>query len=312
MSTTTISGPHTHGNLAVYFVHAPDSLDTSGYMTLEEALDRKQVVVHETGHVGELLVENLLADKDLLIIAGEIVRGGRQDRVLGVDFIVPAAGKLPIPSFCVESGRWHRRAAESAADFSSAKHYLASKGLKMAARVRRSQGAVWEGVTKAQDQLADTLQESVSSTASPSSYELTLGHEKVLAHQAEYVKALTGALADKPDVVGFVFAVNGRLNSGEVYASAALFRRYWDKHLKAAAVEALAEARRGAAAPAPPAVDDVQALFERADKGPAETRQVSGRVTLQTRRAARDVVFETHDTARAGTALHRNYLVDVE
>lgn len=236
-------------------------------MTLEEALEGKQVVVHETGNVGQLLVENLLPDKDLLIIAGEIVHGGRQDRVLGVDFIVPALGKLLIPSFCVESGRWHRRAGESVADFSSAKHYLASKDLKMAAKMRRSQGDVWQRVAESQANLAESLQESVHCAASPSSYELTLEHEKVHARQTEYVKALTGALADKPDVVGFVFAVNGRLNSGEVYASAALFRRYWDKHLKAAAVEALAEAGPGASAPPPPTAEDVQALFERADKG---------------------------------------------
>ena len=63
--------------------------------------------------MSELLIENLLADKDVFIQAGEILRGGRQDRTLGVDFVVPAMSKLPVPSFCVESGRWHRRGAES-------------------------------------------------------------------------------------------------------------------------------------------------------------------------------------------------------
>ncbi len=48
------------------------------------------------------------------IQAGDVVKGGRQDRTIGVGFVLPAkSGRVPIPSFCVEIGRWHRRAAES-------------------------------------------------------------------------------------------------------------------------------------------------------------------------------------------------------
>ena len=48
----TVSGPHTHENLAVFLVHGPDTADTSHYVTLEEALDQQKVVVHETGKIG--------------------------------------------------------------------------------------------------------------------------------------------------------------------------------------------------------------------------------------------------------------------
>ena len=71
------------------------------------------------------------------------MKGGRQDRTLGVDFVLPAkSGRVPVPSFCVESGRWHRRAREEAGSFSRSKSYLASKKLRMTAKMSKSQAAI--------------------------------------------------------------------------------------------------------------------------------------------------------------------------
>ena len=98
-------------------------------------LEQKCVTVRETGDFGQLEVENLSEHFDLYIQAGDVVKGGRQARTLGVDFVLPAkSGRVPIPSFCVESGHWHRRAAEDAGSFSSSKTYLSSKALRMARR----------------------------------------------------------------------------------------------------------------------------------------------------------------------------------
>jgi hypothetical protein len=143
----TVSGPYQHENLAVFLLHNAATVDTSRYVTLQEALAQQKVVVHETGQVGELLIENLFDDKDLFIQSGEIVRGGRQDRTFGVDFVVPAkSGRIPIPTFCVEMGRWHKRGAESVACFSSSTNYIASKDLKKATKLDANQHAVWDGV----------------------------------------------------------------------------------------------------------------------------------------------------------------------
>ena len=59
---------------------------------------------------------------------------------------------------------------------------------------------------------------------SASSLELTLDHETLKKRLADCTAALTKAVDEKPDCVGFVFAINGRLNSGETYASHGLFR----------------------------------------------------------------------------------------
>src|SRR5215469_11901395 len=105
-----ISGPYTHQNLTIFFFRDPDHLDGGHYVPLRDAMEKKHVVVYETGNVGQLEAENLSDIFDIFIQAGDVLKGGRQDRTIAIDFILPAkSGRVPIPAFCVESGRWHRR-----------------------------------------------------------------------------------------------------------------------------------------------------------------------------------------------------------
>ena len=77
-----LSGPYTHANLTVFLLHAPDTLPDKTYLTLQEALEQKLVVVHETGNVSALAIENLSPTDEVYLQAGDIVKGGQQDRVL--------------------------------------------------------------------------------------------------------------------------------------------------------------------------------------------------------------------------------------
>lgn len=82
-----ISGPHVHENLAVYFVHGPSAAGPVP-LTLQEALAKGSVRVIETGEVNELKVENT-GEEDIFIQSGDIVKGGKQDRVLTMSFVLP-------------------------------------------------------------------------------------------------------------------------------------------------------------------------------------------------------------------------------
>lgn len=53
-----ISSPVVHENLAIYFVHGQGAGGPVP-LTLQEALSRNLVRVHETGQVSELAIENL-------------------------------------------------------------------------------------------------------------------------------------------------------------------------------------------------------------------------------------------------------------
>ena len=103
-------------------------------MTLEEALAKGRVKVRETGNVNELTVENV-GDSEVFVQAGDIVKGGRQDRVLSVDLLLPPrSGVVPIAAFCVEAGRWTARGQEDGRQFSTAAAAMPSHEAKLAMR----------------------------------------------------------------------------------------------------------------------------------------------------------------------------------
>ncbi|HXE86768.1 MAG TPA: DUF6569 family protein, partial [Hyphomicrobiaceae bacterium] len=85
------------------------------------------VQVAETGQVNELKIENTGAE-EVFIQAGDMVKGGRQDRVLTVSLLLPPrSGMIPIASFCVEPGRWSARGGEDPTRFASATEAMPSR-----------------------------------------------------------------------------------------------------------------------------------------------------------------------------------------
>src|SRR5262249_57259376 len=121
-----VSGPPVHENLAIYFTHGA-SVAGPVPLALPEALAKGRVQVLETGQVNELKIENT-GDEEVFIQAGDMVKGGRQDRVLTVSLLLPPrSGVVPIASFCVEPGRWSPRAGEDPTRFASASEAMPSR-----------------------------------------------------------------------------------------------------------------------------------------------------------------------------------------
>jgi hypothetical protein len=300
-----LSGPYTHKNLTIFLIHGKSIVLSKNFLTLQEALEQKKVIVYETKTVSELAIENV-SNEDVYVQAGDIVKGGQQDRMLSTDFIVPPkSGKMPIGAFCVESGRWSRRAGERVETFSSSAEVASTKELKLAAKGAKSQGAVWENVKVAQDKLSENVGVRVNSGVSESSLQLAVENDKVRETADGYIKALSGIAAGKNDVLGYVFAINGKVNSADVYGSSALFKKLWLKLLKANAVEAIAGLQKDEFKPASPQA--VSAFLVDAEKGRASEKEVTRRVKLVTREDDKNVFFETID-ASEGAWVHRNYI----
>ena len=305
-SNYRLSGPYTYKNLTVFLVHGKDRT-TKTFLTLQEALAQKKVRVYETKDVNELAIRNL-SNQDIYVQAGDIVRGGDQDRMISVDFIVPPrSGRMPIAAFCVEEGRWNKRGTETSSSFSSSDNSIAMKELKIAAKSENSQAAVWQNVTLAQEKLGRNLNVVVNSAASETSYELSLENSKVKATAATYINALGKIVRNKPDVIGYVFAINGEINSADVYASRGLFTKLWPKLLKASAVEAIAELQQNAEVK-PVADETVHEFLVESEKPAAATKQVTNRVTMVTREDAKNIFFETQDRRDNDNWVHRNYI----
>ncbi|HEY0728855.1 MAG TPA: DUF6569 family protein, partial [Pyrinomonadaceae bacterium] len=219
----------------------------------------------------------------------------------------PRSGRMPIAAFCVESGRWGKRGEEQAAYFSSSDNAAATKELKLAAKVAGSQDAVWQNVTVAQDKLSENVAEVVNVSSSPTSLALSVETVKVKETTAAYINALSGVLRNKPDVIGFAFAINGKVNSADVYASHALFAKLWPKLLKATATEALAELDQKPAAE-PVASETIQEFLADSEQPKPKAKEVTQRVRVVTREDDQNIFFETQDRREKDAWVHRNYI----
>lgn len=248
-----ISGPFTSENMSVYLIHGKNTIkNNANILTLEEALAKKAVKVHETSDVNNLSVENL-SNSVVFLQSGDIVRGGKQDRAIQYDMLLqPKSGKVSLQAFCVEQGRWQGRGGESADGFSQSKNVLPSKELRLAAKHEGQQQSVWNGVAKAQSKLAATLKASTKDAQSESSLELSMEKNNVKAAADKHVTKLSGVCDNKDDVIGYAVAINGKIENADVYGSNALFKKLWPKLLKASSIEAVSE-KKGLVPP-PPAV----------------------------------------------------------
>ncbi|MBS1811228.1 MAG: hypothetical protein JST84_23900 [Acidobacteria bacterium] len=147
----------------------------------------------------------------------------------------------------------------------------------------------------------------VTSSASRTSLQLTLENKVVKETADDYIKALSSAITGKTDVIGYAFAINGQINSADVYSSHALFVKLWPKLLKSSAVEAIAEFDKAGKTEAV-TENSVKTFLAEAEAGKAEEKQVTTRVAMEKRESDKHLFFETRDRKNGEQWLHRNYL----
>ncbi|MCI0680787.1 MAG: hypothetical protein L0Y71_01675 [Gemmataceae bacterium] len=302
------SGPFTHGNLSVFFIHGPDALPEANgpkFITLQEAVAQNLATVHDTGM--SLTVDNR-SNSPLFIQGGDIVKGGNQDRVLPYDYLIPAgANRVPVAAFCVESGRSYPRGNEPSRSFQVATEQLPTRSLKLAALLRRSQTDVWNGVSQTQANLSRNIGGAVQSPQSQTSLQLTLEHPRVQQAAQAYINELSPLAQRQDGTIGLVVAINGKVQSADVYASSDLFHRVWPKLLQASAVAAVSERQAGAKSAAP-TTEAVQSFLAAPEEGQAYRQTLTARVNLIRQETPQTVLFETCDTGQGNLIVHRCYL----
>lgn len=240
----TFSGPFTHENLTLFMLHGEDKMKGKNFLTLPEAMAQKKVVIYETKQVNDLQVENVSPTEEVLLLAGDIISGGQQDRVITLDQILPPkSGKQPLLVHCVEqtAARWMSAYTKENKTFYASDGVLNSKALKLANSVTMSQHIVWKNVEVTQRQLSTKLKAVVNDAKSESSLNLTLQTKEVKQAADKYITKLQDVAKGKNDVVGYAFAINGKIYGVDVYGSNALFLKVWPRLLQANATEAVME-----------------------------------------------------------------------
>ncbi len=192
--------------------------------------------------------------------------------------------------------------------FKSAPCVAATRELKLSIREAASQTAVWTSVDAAQIKLSRSVGSDVRSATSPTSLPLTMENEAVRRRLDGYVHAFHNLLAVQPDAAGFVMAINGRINSADVYASPELFRKLWPKLLEAAALEALSEASSVGVTCSTPTAREVAEWLRQARRGRKTKHIVTPRVTLVVRESAGQISFETMDAEHPDVCVHQSIL----
>jgi hypothetical protein len=302
----TFSGPFKHDNLTIFLIHGKDKLQGKNYLLLPEAMEQKKVIIFETKQVNDLQIENVSPGDEVLLLAGDIISGGQQDRVITMDQILPPkSGKLTLKVNCVEktAARWMSAWKEKDKTFHACTAVLNSKALRLGNNVHMSQAAVWKDVTVCQKQLSERLKVVAKAAESDSSLNLTLQVKEVKQAADQYATKLQDIPKGKTDVIGYAFAINGKVYGVDVYGSNAVFLKVWPRLMQANAVEAVME-KDPNQSHKHATLDQVKAFLADADSGKVSSKQIG----MGLQRIQSDAKTNTHIQTinPAGKALIRD------
>ncbi len=256
-----VLSPITHGNLTIFPVVASTTHDTNQFLTLDEGLRSGEVEVSEHGGIRPMvrrpgtyhpahgsgaevnklyLINN--SKRPLLLLAGEIVTGGKQDRIVGKDRIVPAETEADLDVFCVEPGRW----TETTAGFGARGSLMVAPSVRNQAMAKKDQGAVWDEVNKTKERAyAMSAPSAQAEIADTSSYARVMNNEEVKKRVDAFATPIEHSYESEirelhnRNAVGVVVAVNGRIIWADLFASTSLLEKYWPKLVRSYASEAI-------------------------------------------------------------------------
>ncbi len=278
-SNYKVLAPISRGNLTIFPVVADRTFNTQNFLTLDEGVRSGEVVVSEAGsvrplvrrqgeyfprdgaEVNRLVLENN-SNRPLILLAGEIVTGGKQDRVVAKDRIVPPkSDPIDLSVFCVEPERW----VVTKAQFGSFSSQMAQPSVRRSAMAEQNQQKVWAEVhSSAQSMALQASPPAAREMSGTSSYAGVMANEevkrKVDAMAAPLEQSYLGLMRElrERNAVGVVVAVNGHIIWADMFASTALLEKYWPKLIRSYAAEALTEGKNSER----PDLKDAQAFLQ--------------------------------------------------
>ncbi|MBI2377640.1 MAG: hypothetical protein HYV07_26800 [Deltaproteobacteria bacterium] len=201
------------------------------YTLLEAGLEDKSLSVRELkGSSGEAEV-NAVEIKNrgqlaAFLLGGEMILGGKQDRIIQSDTVLPNDGKWhKVAVFCVEQGRWAGRSMEF-----SGGNAMAHSELRKAA-MSGDQGKVWEEVQR---------KNATHGTSSDTqTYRRTVQNSDLRKKVAHHVSALVSKMPKDEKLAGFVFGINGKIEVADLFGNPILFRDLEEKLVSSYVLAAL-------------------------------------------------------------------------
>jgi hypothetical protein len=280
-----VLAPIESGNLMLFPVVQTGKEPGAPFMTLDEGLKTGEVEVTEAGRVRGLvrprpsqnrlpndgvarpapeyrgdqvntlvLVNN--STKPLLLLAGEIVTGGKQDRVIAKDRIVPAGSNpIDLGVFCIEPGRWTEDTANfHASAKASAQSMMVQPMVREKAMVAKDQHEVWDsvhgaigGALKSRSSSRVTVEGTDPASLGTTSYARAMQNSAVSAKVDEAAAPVSKSRdqilsqLQQEHAVGVVVAIRGEIVWADIFSDTDLLARYWTKLVRSYAAESLLE-----------------------------------------------------------------------
>ena len=299
----TIAAPIVFGAVALFPVIDSEipARPEGDFHLLPEALEARTFTVTEqdsSGSVPTLEVTNS-GSKPVLLLAGDVVQGGKQDRIIVADTVVPAGTRdLDIAVNCVEHGRWQQGATGVAFGYGG----RGEAGLKKVVQTGKSQSKTWAAVASLNARKGQAIEASEELSPSTGTYMASLKSAGVSARVEPATKALVDGLSARSEVVGVVLSVDGRLVSAEVFGHPSLFAKAREHLVRSFVLDALSEDATDDAEPPPAAM---AATFLRdAMTGESVAEETTGATTRTEKKGSRSRGFDLKDTE--GKLLHLN------
>lgn len=218
LASASLGGAQGWGALTIYPVTVSSGTPSASMRSLDASLRSGALRVYEqgSGSVPSVLVENV-GSAPVFLMAGEIVLGGKQDRVIREDMIIPPrSGPMDVPVYCVEQGRW-----TSGVSFKSAPEAMADGELRAQASAGAGQDAIWSHVARKSAAAGVS-----SSTSAYREYEQS---PEVSRRLDEYVTRCPRPSVWRGRVVGAVFVADGQVLGVDLFSDPALLSALWPK-----------------------------------------------------------------------------------
>ena len=143
LADARVGEPYRYRGMLVYPLLLARIVDSSAVRTLEEAQREGSLDIRESGteRVAEISVINR-GGQPVMIMAGELLAGGKQDRAARVETLLPPhSDVIRLPVYCVEQHRW----SDARKDFAPP-GVIVHPALRKSVAAGASQDAVWREV----------------------------------------------------------------------------------------------------------------------------------------------------------------------
>jgi hypothetical protein len=236
VKSISICNPITYKNLTIFPLAISKGRDNKSIITLDEAFKKGYVEIMEkaSSEVNTVVLVNK-SKYYVFILAGEVITGCKQDRMVSEDCLIPPhSGKIYLSVYCTEHGRWTAKSNKFATG-----GIATSPGMRETAKATKSQSEVWAKVEEERTE--------AGAAPSPTDAYMDIIHDKDVERELKpYMDKFSGIPGISGwKTVGVLAAIGDEIIVVDLFTNHKLFEKLWEKLIKSYAMDAINRSQAG-------------------------------------------------------------------